>query len=152
MKKIILLHKYLRFGGVERQFLNWINYIEPKENFILVLCKKDGEFLNHLDENINIVEIGDLPKFRIDLSWIIKFRRIVKSINPDIIFSLHGVFNWMLFFFKNRNRKIFLSLPGFPSKGKLYFFHKFFLKRADYIQAFFKAIDWKEVGRRFEMS
>lgn len=144
---IVVVHLNMRFGGVEKQLLNWINHVKCKHEIILVLCKKEGELLNQIHPCIKILEVGSYPKFRLDLIWTLKFYNIIKKFRPRIIYSCHGTFNWMVVLLKNENRKIVLSHPGYLNKGKLFYLKKFFFNRADlvipvsdYIESLFRNI------------
>lgn len=131
MDKIAILHLNMKFGGVEKQFLYWANNYSAKSRLVLFLCKKEGELLDELDSSIKVIEIGSYPKLKFDILWFLKFYLLLKKESCSVVFSLHGTFNWMVPLLKNRKNKVFLSMPGFPHKGKLFFVHRFFFKCAD---------------------
>lgn len=133
MKNIVVLHLNMKMGGVESQLLHWINYIESKDRFVLLLCKKEGEFISKISTEIEIIEIGSYPKGNFDFIWFLKLLNIINKLNPKLIFSLHGCFNTYLAFIKNKKRKVYLSFPGYPIIGKAFFINRYLWKKADKI-------------------
>jgi glycosyltransferase involved in cell wall biosynthesis len=131
MNKTAIVHLNMKFGGVEKQFLYWANNFSDKSRLVLFLCKKEGELLEDLDPAIKVIEIGYYPTLKLDLLWLFKFYKLFVKESCSIIFSLHGTFNWVMPFLKNNKNKVFLSMPGFPQKGRLFQIHRFFLRRVD---------------------
>lgn len=83
-KKIFFVIPSLDSGGAQRTFLNILNHVDKDFfNCILILYSKQGEYLEFLDKNIDIIDL----KTERSLFAIPKLVLKILTYNPDIIFS-----------------------------------------------------------------
>lgn len=71
-KKILFAAYSLDVGGIETALVSLINYLANKYDITLVLEKKQGIFLNQIDERVHIIEYS--PSY-------FKFKPVAKAIN-----------------------------------------------------------------------
>lgn len=58
VKRIAFFSKYLDFGGIEKVFVDYANYLSKGNDVSFILCKKTGGLLSLLNSNITIYELG----------------------------------------------------------------------------------------------
>ncbi len=120
-------------GGAEKNFLIMSNYwIENNFDVELVLLKKKGIFLKHLNENIQIVDLN-VSKMRYSFFKLLKYFYSTK--NKEILVSLWPLTGLAimanLFSFSKIKMVLFehqfLSIPNNDNLDKISFFSKLFI-------------------------
>ena len=92
-KKIIFIVPSMRGGGSERVMSIILNYLDRnKFDILLVLLKKEGQYLEDLKDDINILDLNVSSAKK----SIIKIIKIIKQENPDIVFSTLGYLNILI--------------------------------------------------------
>ena len=88
MKKVLFVVGSLGSGGIERQVSDMALYLKQEKEFIPIICcilKRNGQFLEKvLEAEINVVECSIRKG---PLSFIFNMRRLIKSLQPDIVHS-----------------------------------------------------------------
>jgi len=116
--KVIYYISTLDVGGAERVTVNIIRSLDRKKfDIYLVLVEKVGSFLDLIPNYVKIIDL-DAKK---TIFSILKLRREIKKINPDIIYSTlfrtHIAIDLSLMFINKRPKTIFRS----PSSPKILF-------------------------------
>lgn len=133
----------LNLGGIGKLTINLAKYY-AKEGYIvhLYLTKKEGEYLNSLDESIKIF-IGKGSAIRSFFS----FYQYLKKEKPDVVVSSRDYLNLMVIIFNKVFNFKFKHIPSvhvdyraIPQKEKfldkiLLFVYRFFYKKADMVVA-----------------
>jgi len=146
MKKVTLLLaiRSLNIGGAERQFLELVKYID-KNKFDVYVCTMYGGLLEKDIEKVPDVHYRHLhKKGRYDLfSFFIQYRSYLASLKPDVIYSFLPEMNLFSLWCKPKKTKIIwgfrasnlkLSHYGYITQ-LIFWFQKYFSKKADYIIA-----------------
>lgn len=96
-KKILVVAASMNGGGSERVMSILANGLDRRKfEVILVLLKKEGEFLKNLRDDLKIV---DLQTRKIRYS-VIKLYKLIRKEKPSIVFSTLGSLNIILSFLK----------------------------------------------------
>ncbi|MDN5080227.1 glycosyltransferase [Aliarcobacter butzleri] len=97
MKEILFIVPSMRTGGSEKVILNLVNNIDRTKFIpILVLLKKEGHFLNEIDNNIAIIDLNvKQARFAI-----FKLYFLIRKRNPSFVFSTLGHLNLIISFIK----------------------------------------------------
>ena len=83
-KHIAFFISSLNIGGVEKVFVTYANKLQDKGYQLdFIVCKNQGDLLNTLSPEINLINLGDI-KLR---NSILKLRKYIKARNPDILIS-----------------------------------------------------------------
>jgi glycosyltransferase involved in cell wall biosynthesis len=83
-KKISLFIPSMRGGGAEKVFLNLSKgFLEKGHEVDLLLAQKEGEYLNEINEEINVVDLGS----RRLLFAVLPLIKYLKKGNPDVLIS-----------------------------------------------------------------
>lgn len=96
-KKILFVAPNLKQGGAESVLVKIINNIDLNLFDVkLVLLVKEGEHLSKLKIDIPVINLKSKNAF----SSVIKLKKVIKSEQPNIVFSIIGHVNIMLAFLK----------------------------------------------------
>ncbi|CAA6820472.1 MAG: Unknown protein [uncultured Sulfurovum sp.] len=119
--KIVFFLATLNAGGAERVTVTQIRQLDSsKYDIYLILVNKQGPFLELIPKEVKII---DLKKTK-TLFSILSLRRVLKDINPDIIYSTlfrtHVALDLALINLKHKFKTIYMS----PSSPKLLFLRK----------------------------
>ena len=96
-KKILIVVPSMNGGGSERVMSILANGLDRKKfEVILVLLKKEGEYLKNLKDDLKIV---DLQAQQIRYS-VLKLYKLIRKEKPSVIFSTLGSLNLILSFLK----------------------------------------------------
>lgn len=132
--KIIFLLPNLNVGGAERVAVNMLRQLDIKKfEATLILVKKTGNLIDLIPSNIEILDLN----FRKTMFSILKLRRLISSLKPDIIFSTlfrtHIAVDLALTFVKKKPKLIYRS-PNSPlpvlENRQLPFFMRLLLEKA----------------------
>jgi glycosyltransferase involved in cell wall biosynthesis len=95
-KKIMIVMPSLTAGGAERVMLTIVKHID-REKFIpiFVLAKKEGRFLNLLDNLPKDIKVIDLKMSQARYA-IFKILKVINDVKPDIVFSTLGHLNLLI--------------------------------------------------------
>ena len=121
-KKILFIVPSLRAGGSERVILYLVNNLDRRKfNIKLALVKKEGQFLNLLNKDIELI---DLNSKQVRYS-ILRIIRLIHREKPDVVFSTLGYLNLILAIIKKFFPKIkFIaresSIPSTQIKNEKY--------------------------------
>ncbi len=130
--KLCFFNLNMNIGGVERQLYYLINgLIGDNYDIYLVLCKKEGAFISEISKNISVIDLATAHSFKNIPKIIIKLRRVLSTINPDIFISFHSTLNCIsVLACCFMPTKLICCFPGYVSIGRIPTFKKFLLKNA----------------------
>jgi len=143
MMKIILAIRSLDIGGAERQFIELIKNIDKNKFDVYVITMYRGVLEDEV-KNIQKIKYFNLEKTgRYDLIFYFKYKKLLKKINPDVIYSFLGEMNLFSYWCKPKNTKIIwgfrASNMDFSKYGKmsefLFWLQKNYSKKIDKIIA-----------------
>ena len=104
--KLVLSIRDLDIGGAQKQFIELVKNID-KSKFDVYVVTMYGGILESEIKNINGVKYFNLEKTgRYDLNFYFKYKKILKEINPDVIYSFLGEMNLFSYWCKPKNSKL----------------------------------------------
>ena len=105
--KLVLSIRSLDIGGAERQFIELIKHID-KNRFDITVCTMYGGEQEDIGKNIPNIKYINLQKSgRYDfLNFYMKYKKVLKEINPDVIYSFLGEMNLFSLWCKPNKTKI----------------------------------------------
>jgi len=105
--KLVLSIRSLDIGGAERQFIELIKHID-KSKFDVTICTMYGGAQEATVKNIPNIKYYNLQKKgRYDFYQFYKnYSKLLKAINPDVIYSFLGEMNLFSLWCKPKNTKI----------------------------------------------
>jgi len=146
--KLLLAIRSLNIGGAERQFIELVKNID----FPVYVVTMYGGVLEDEIKNLNHVKYFNLEKKgRYDIEFFFKYKKLLKEINPDIIYSWMGEMSLFSLWAKPKNSKIVWGIRSsnmdFSQYGKfnlfVYKLQKFFSRYVDkFIFNSFDAVDF----------
>lgn len=89
MASICFFHKFMKIGGVERQLYYLLNGLSEHHDVSLVLCSREGEFLEQIDRRVRIYSLETRPDSFRGPMQIYKFVRCIGAIHPEVLVSFH---------------------------------------------------------------
>lgn len=159
--KLVLAIRSLNVGGAERQFIELIKNID-KDKFDVYVCTMYGGVQENIVNSIKNIRYFNLDKKgRYDIfKFYINYKKLLKIINPDVIYSFKEEMNIFSYFCKPQKTK---SIWGFRASnmdlsqyGKLsqllFWLQKKFSSRVDMIVANSNASIHYHKKHRFYMS
>ena len=142
--KLVLAIRSLDVGGAERQFIELIKHID-KSKFDVTVCTMYGGVQEEIVKNIPNIKYYNLQKTgRYDFYNFYKnYTKLLKEINPDVIYSFMGEMNLFSFWCKPKKSKIVwgfrASNRNFSQYGKvvqmIFWLQKKFSSKVDKIIA-----------------
>ena len=132
--KIIYYISTLEAGGAERVTVNFIRKLDRNRfDIYLILVEKRGSFLDLIPNYVKIIDLNSKKT----LYSILKLRKEIKNIQPDIIYSTlfrtHIAIDLALVFIKKRPKTLFRS-PTSPKilieRGELSLIMRLLLEKA----------------------
>ena len=113
--KLVLAIRSLDIGGAERQFIELIKHIDKTKFDIYVVTMYSG-VLDTEVINIKGIKFFNLKKHgRYDLQFYFRYKKLLKQITPDVIYSFMGEMNLFSYWCKPKNTKL---IWGFRSSNK----------------------------------
>ncbi|MDQ1339271.1 MAG: hypothetical protein QG567_423 [Campylobacterota bacterium] len=83
-KRVMFFLPGLHGGGAERVAINILKKLDQEKfEIVLVLVNKSGEYLDLIPEQIRIIDLGA----RKTMLSILRLRKVIKELKPDIVFS-----------------------------------------------------------------
>jgi glycosyltransferase involved in cell wall biosynthesis len=115
-KKILIFVQNLNGGGAERVLINYLNLFDLKKfEICIAFAYMEGELLKNIPNGVSIVDF----RIKKSLKCIFKLRKLIKSYNPDILYSTlartHVVAYLSNLGLKNRVSLVFRS-PNSPKQ------------------------------------
>jgi glycosyltransferase involved in cell wall biosynthesis len=116
MIKVLLSIRSLDIGGAEKQFIELVKHID-KSKFDVTVCTMYGGLQEKKVKNIPHIRYVNLEKIgRYDFYKFYKsYSKVLKEINPDVIYSFLGEMNLFSLWAKPKHTKI---IWGFRSSDK----------------------------------
>jgi glycosyltransferase involved in cell wall biosynthesis len=91
--KILLLTPSLEVGGAERQLVSLAGCLDNREHTVhMALFRKHGALLEELSEAVVTHDLRKQGRFDF-FGFMIRLRKLVKDVKPDVIYSFLGVPN-----------------------------------------------------------
>ncbi len=132
-KKICFFNKDLKIGGVERQLYYLVDGLsKTKYDIMLLLCKKEGAFLDKISKGISIIGLGTPYSHSNKIIIMIKLFLFLLKNRPDIFISFHVHLNIIsIIACKLLSIKVFICFPGYYPGSRLFWLRKYFYTKAD---------------------
>lgn len=114
--KLVLAIRSLNVGGAERQFIELVKHID-KDKFEVYVCTMYGGVQEGIVKSIeNVIYYNLGKKGRYDIfKFYNNYKKLLKTINPDIIYSFKEEMNIFSYFCKPKKTKI---IWGFRASDK----------------------------------
>lgn len=113
--RLVLAIRSLNVGGAERQFIELIKNID-KDKFEVYVCTMYGgvqEAIVKSIENIKYYNLGKKGRYDI-FNFYNNYKKLLKTINPDVIYSFKEEMNIFSYFCKSKKTK---SIWGFRASN-----------------------------------
>ncbi len=132
-KKIWFFNKDLKIGGVERQLYYLLNGLDKSRyDTGLLLCKKEGAFLDRIAERVGIRDLGTSYSGTGNIIIAIKLVFFLFKERPDIFVSFHVHLNILsIIACRLLSITVFACFPGYCPESRLYWLRRYFYSWAD---------------------